>query len=47
MKFVDAFAGGGSTLLTARELGRRYIGIEANAEAVDMIEDRLTKESLL
>lgn len=38
---LDPFAGSGTTLLAARNTGRRYIGIEQNPEYMDIIEWRL------
>ena len=38
---LDPYAGSGTTLLAARELGRRWIGIEINPAFVDLIERRL------
>lgn len=38
---LDPFAGSGTTLLAARELGRRWVGIEIKPAFVDLIERRL------
>lgn len=38
---LDPFAGSGTTCLAAKELGRRYVGIEINAEYVEIINRRL------
>lgn len=38
---LDPFAGGGTTLLVAKRLGRKYIGIEPNGEYVDICHKRL------
>jgi len=38
---LDPFAGAGTTLLKAKELGRDYIGIELNAEYADMARARV------
>lgn len=38
---LDPFAGSGTTLLAAKELGRRYVGIEINPEYVQIINRRL------
>jgi len=38
---LDVFAGAGTTLVVAKRLGRRYIGIELNPDYVRMAEDRL------
>ena len=38
---LDPYAGSGTTLLAARELGRRWIGIELKPSFVDLIEQRM------
>ncbi len=38
---LDPYAGSGTTLLAARGLGRRWVGIELNPSFVDLIERRL------
>ncbi len=38
---LDPYAGSGTTLLAARELGRRWIGVEIKPAFVDLIERRL------
>ncbi len=38
---LDPYAGSGTTLLAARELGRRWVGIDSNRAYVDLIERRL------
>ena len=38
---LDPYAGSGTTLLAARDLGRRWVGVELKAEFVKLIEGRL------
>ena len=38
---LDPYAGSGTTLLAARKLNRRWVGIELNPVFVDLIERRL------
>ena len=38
---LDPFAGAGTTLLKAKELGRRFVGVELNAEYADMARGRV------
>jgi DNA modification methylase len=41
----DPFAGSGTTLLVAEKLGRRWIGVELNAEYCDIAIKRLRNET--
>jgi site-specific DNA-methyltransferase (adenine-specific) len=43
---LDPFAGSGTTLLAARQLGRRAIGIERSERHCDMAIDRLAQSTL-
>ena len=40
---LDPFCGSGTTLAAARQLGRRYIGIDQNPNAISLCEKRLTQ----
>lgn len=44
---LDVFAGSGTTLLVARKLGRRSVGIELNEDYCALAADRLAQQSLL
>lgn len=44
---LDPFAGSGSTLRAAKDLGREYLGIEINPDYVKIAQDRLKQEVLL
>ena len=39
---LDPYAGSGTTLLAARDLGRRWVGVELNPTFVDLIERRIS-----
>lgn len=43
---LDCYAGSGSTLVAAKQLGRRYIGIEISPEYCRISEDRLRQGEL-
>ena len=38
---LDPYAGSGTTLLAAGELGRKWVGVELKSEFVDLIEHRI------
>ena len=40
---LDPFCGSGTTLAAARQLGRRYIGIDQNPNAIELCEKRLAQ----
>ena len=40
---LDPYAGSGTTLLAAAELGRKWVGIELKSEYVDLIERRIAR----
>ena len=43
---LDCFAGSGTTLKSAKQLNRRYVGIEINPNYVDIIKNRLAQDAL-
>jgi len=43
---LDPFAGSGTTLKAAKELNRRYVGIDVNPDYVKICEERTMQESL-
>jgi DNA modification methylase len=40
---LDCFCGSGTTLAVAEKLGRKWIGIDANPDAIDICQDRIKK----
>lgn len=40
---MDPFAGSGTTCALARKLGRRYLGIELNADYLSLINERIAR----
>ena len=38
---LDPYAGSGTTLLAAQDLGRKWVGVELNPAFVDLIERRI------
>lgn len=44
---LDPFAGSGTTLKSAKELNRRYVGIEINPEYVRIAEQRISQDVLM
>lgn len=43
---LDIFMGAGTTALVAKKLGRNYLGIELNPEYIEIINKRLSQDSL-
>jgi DNA modification methylase len=43
---LDPFAGSGTTLKAAKELSRRYVGIEINEPYINIIKNRLAQDAL-
>lgn len=44
---LDPFTGAGQTVITAKKMGRQYIGIELYEKYCRIIEDRLRQEVLI
>lgn len=43
---LDPFHGSGTTMQVARELGRRYVGVELNPDYIELSKDRVRQEVL-
>lgn len=43
---LDPFAGSGTSLVAAKEMGRQYLGIDISPDYCDIARGRLTQESL-
>jgi DNA modification methylase len=43
---LDPFAGSGTTLMVARKLGRKAVGVELNPDYIDIIRQRIGQTPL-
>ena len=43
---LDCFAGSGTTLVAAQELGRKWIGIDKSVKSIEIIENRIKKANI-
>ena len=47
MLILDAFCGSGTTCVAAKNLGRQWIGIDSNPEAIAIAKSRLSPEGTM